>query len=88
MFTFRCLSNRILTRSLISYRSRHLSFGAQNHETTTNEQYQSTINLIKEDLHLIHHDILQVSKTKYILSFLLLDISFLLKKKHGIIIVS
>ena len=61
MFTFRCLSNRFLARTLSSYRCRQLSVGAANPQTN-NEEYQSTISIIKEDLQLIHRDILQVSK--------------------------
>ncbi len=69
MFTFRCLSNRFLTRSIISYRSRHLSLNVSNSQIN-NEQLQPTINIIKEDLHLIHRDILQVSKNQSINFFL------------------
>jgi hypothetical protein len=61
MLIFRCLSNRFLTRSILSYRSRYLSVGAPNPQTN-NEQYETTTNLIKADLQLIHRDILQVSK--------------------------
>jgi hypothetical protein len=60
MFTFRCISNRFLTRSFISPPCRYLLAGAANPQTNT-EQFQSTINIIKEDLQLIHRDILQVS---------------------------
>jgi hypothetical protein len=66
MFTFRCLSNRFLTRSIISYRYRSLSLGVPNPQTNN----ESTQNLIQEDLHLIHRDILQVSKTHSKISFL------------------
>ncbi len=61
MFTFRCLSNQFLARTLSSYRCRQFSVGAAKPETN-NEECQSTINLIKEDLQLIHRDIAQVSK--------------------------
>jgi hypothetical protein len=73
MFKFRCFSNRFLTRSIISYRNRYVSLGATNPQIN-NEQFQPTINLIKEDLQLIHRDILQVSKTESKLFSLLLDI--------------
>lgn len=73
MFGFRCLSNRFLTRSIISYRSRYLSLGAANPQIN-NEQIQPTLNIIKEDLQLIHRDILQVSKNESKLFSLLLDI--------------
>jgi hypothetical protein len=80
MFTFRCLSNRILTRSIISYPFRHLTLDAANLQIH-NEQFQSTANLIREDLHLIHRDILQVSKNRFIILFLyLLDFLFLKKE--------
>jgi hypothetical protein len=80
MFTFRCLSNRILTRSIISYPFRHLTLDAANLQIH-NEQFQSTANLIREDLHLIHRDILQVSKNRFIILFLyLLDFLFLKKR--------
>ncbi len=69
MFTFRCLSNRFLTRTLFSYRCRQLSLGVTNPQTN-NEQCQSTLSLIKEDLQLIHRDILQVSKYRSTYSFL------------------
>jgi hypothetical protein len=88
MFAFRCSSNRFLIRSIISYRCRPLSFGASNPQTN-NEQLQSTINIINEDLHLIHRDILQVSKTQSIISFLFLDShSFFFHLKNGFIIFS
>ncbi|CAF1213748.1 unnamed protein product [Adineta steineri] len=60
MFTFRCLSSRFSIRSLISSPCRHAIVGAPNPQIN-NENYQSTINLIKEDLNLIHRDILQIS---------------------------
>ena len=63
MFAVRCLSNRILPQTrLLPYSCRYLSAGAANAQMK-NEQHQSTINVIKEDLQLIHRDILQVSKT-------------------------
>ncbi|CAF0784583.1 unnamed protein product [Rotaria sordida] len=55
MFTIRHYSKRFLTRSIIF---RPLSVGITNRQKT-NEEFQPTINLIKEDLHLINRDILQ-----------------------------
>jgi len=61
MFTSRCLSSRILSRAFVFSRYRTLSLGVVNIQTTTTneQQIQSTINLIKDDLQLIHHDILE-----------------------------
>jgi len=71
MFTSRCLSSRILSRAFVFSRYRTLSLGVVNIQTTTTneQQIQSTINLIKDDLQLIHHDILQVSNKQPVNSF-------------------
>jgi hypothetical protein len=61
MFTFRCLSNRLLTRTIVLHSNRYLLLGAVNPQIT-NEQIQPTINIVKQDLQLIQRDTLQVSK--------------------------
>ncbi|CAM4742120.1 unnamed protein product [Rotaria magnacalcarata] len=58
MFTIRRLSKQFLTCSVISRSYRYLSVGAASHKTAP-EELQPTINIIKEDLQLIHRDILQ-----------------------------
>ncbi|CAF4741476.1 unnamed protein product [Rotaria sp. Silwood2] len=58
MFTVRYCSKRFLTCSKISPSYRHLSLGVTN-APKSNEEFQPTINIIKEDLHLIHRDIVQ-----------------------------
>ena len=70
MFAFRCFSTRFLARSLIGSRCRQLSIGVASPDSSA-EQYQSTISLIKQDLQVIHRDILQVSKqlSLHLLSF-------------------
>ncbi|CAF1597070.1 unnamed protein product [Adineta ricciae] len=61
MFAVRCLSNRFLSRTKILRCScRYLTVGAANAQMK-NEKYQSTISVIKDDLQLIHRDILQVN---------------------------
>lgn len=60
MFAVRCLSHRLLPRFRAAYPIRSLSAGAASPQVQS-EQYQSTVNLIKEDLQLIQRDILQVS---------------------------
>lgn len=62
MFTYRCLSKQLLSRALVLSRYRTLSLDVANVQTTNEQQIQSTINLIKDDLQLIHQDILQVSR--------------------------
>ena len=63
MFAVRFLSNRILPRTrILPCSCRYLTVGAANAQMK-NEKHQSTINVIKDDLQLIHRDILQVSKT-------------------------
>jgi len=70
MFTVRCLSNRFLSRTVIFHTNRYILLGATNPQST-NDSIQPTINIIKQDLQLIHRDILQVSKDELIISFLL-----------------
>ena len=60
MFTFRCISNRLLIRSKLPQSCRSIVHGAASPQIN-NEHHQSTINVIREDLQLIHRDILQVS---------------------------
>jgi len=58
MLTFRWISHRIIPRTIVSYSRRCLLVGATNPQTT-GETHSSTINTIKDDLRLIHGDILQ-----------------------------
>ena len=60
MFTFRWISHQILPRLVFSQSRRCLLVGATNLQSNL-EPNPSTVNLIKEDLRLIHGDILQVS---------------------------
>jgi hypothetical protein len=81
MLSFRCLSNRLLTHRVILPSSRYLLHGATNPQTN-NEHIQPTINVIKQDLQLIHRDILQVSKTQLIISFLFFQIFTLFSQNN------
>lgn len=60
MFIFRCFPTRFLARSLITGHYRQISSGAAHPQPIT-EQCQTTISIIKQDLQVIHRDILQVS---------------------------
>ena len=54
------LSNRSFLRSILSETRRCLTSGAVEPKTHQ-ENLQSTVNIIKEDLRLIHGDIIRVS---------------------------
>lgn len=69
MFTIRCLSKRFPTRSILCRPQCYLSLGAANPQKN-NEELQSTVNIIKQDLQLIHRDTLQVSTNKFIKVFM------------------
>lgn len=60
MFHFRWISHRIVPRTIFALSRRSLLVGAANPQTNL-EPNPSTVNLIREDLHLIHADILHVS---------------------------